>query len=48
MSWKIRCFFFNVDTSDESYSTEKLERIFVWSATNDLLNNFVFGKMIVL
>ena len=31
---------FNVDTCDEGHNIEKIQRMFVWSATNALLNNF--------
>ena len=31
---------FNVDTCDDSHSIEKIQRMFVWSFTNTLLNNF--------
>ena len=31
---------FNVDTCDEDYNIEKIQRMFVWSSTNALLNNF--------
>ena len=31
---------FNVDTCDEGYNIEKIQRMFVWSSTNTLLNNF--------
>ena len=31
---------FNVDTCDEGHNIEKIRRMFVWSSTNDLLNNF--------
>ena len=31
---------FDVDTCDEGHSIEKIQRMFVWSSTNALLNNF--------
>ena len=31
---------FNVDTCDEGHNIEEIKRIFVWSSTNALLNNF--------
>ena len=31
---------FNVDTCDEGHNIEKIQRMFVWSSTNTLLNNF--------
>ena len=31
---------FNVDTCDEGHNIEKIQRMFVWSSTNALLNNF--------
>ena len=31
---------FNVDTCDEGHNIEKIQRVFVWSSTNALLNNF--------
>ena len=35
---------FPVDTCDEGYSREKIQRIFVWSSTNALLNIFCSRK----
>ena len=35
---------FNVDTCDEGHSIEKIQRTFVWSSTNALLNNFSFKE----
>ena len=31
---------FNVDTCDDGHNIEKIQRMFVWSSTNALLNNF--------
>ena len=31
---------FNVDTCDEHHSIKKIQRMFVWSSANALLNNF--------
>lgn len=31
---------FYVDTCDEGHNIEKIQRMFVWSSTNALLNNF--------
>ena len=31
---------FYVDTCDEGHNIEKIQRMFVWSSTNVLLNNF--------
>ena len=31
---------FNVDTCDKGHNLEKIQRMFVWSSTNALLNNF--------
>ena len=31
---------FNVDTCDEGQSIKEIQRMFVWSSTNVLLNNF--------
>ena len=31
---------FNVDTCDEGHNIEKIQRMFVWSSMNVLLNNF--------
>ena len=35
---------FNVDTCDEGHNTEKIQRMFVWSSTNVLLNNYCSRK----
>ena len=40
MFQQIMSFFFNIDTCDEGHSIEKIQRMFVWSSTNALLNNF--------
>ena len=33
---------FNVDTCDEGHNIEEIKRVFVWSSTNALLNNYLF------
>ena len=38
--------FFNIDTCDEGHCKEKIQRMFVWSSTNALLNNFWLSKFL--